>query len=132
MPGAEKVLTVVAGFFPGRAPIDSYGAGGFRFAGMGHVGSIIMLPTGIRAWSVTDGSGWTPADFEPVFAARADIDFLLFGTGATQIFPDRALLEAFADRDLGLEVMSTASAARTYNVLLGEDRRVGAALIAVA
>ena len=129
MPDAPKRLSESAGFFPGRAPIDSYGAGGFRFAGMGHVGSILLLPDGIRAWNVT--SAWTLADFEPVFAAKAQIDFLLFGTGVAQIFPDRALIDAFADRGLGLEAMSTASAARTYNVLLGEDRRVGAALIAV-
>ena len=33
--------------FPGRAPIDAYGNGGFRFAGMSHRGSILCLPSGI-------------------------------------------------------------------------------------
>ena len=37
------------GFVPGRAPIDAYGNGGFRFADMSHRGSILALPSGIKA-----------------------------------------------------------------------------------
>jgi len=117
--------------FPGRAPIDAYGNGGFRFADMSHRGSILCLPSGIYAWAAVSGIGLTARDFEAVWAEAASIGFVLLGTGETQLFPAPELRAAFADRDVGLEPMSTGSAARTYNVLLAEGRPVAAALIAV-
>jgi len=117
--------------FPGRAPIDAYGNGGFRFAEMSHVGSILLLPSGIYAWPVADFGGLSPASFAPVFAEAGAIDFLLLGTGAQQRFPAPEIRAAFAQAGVGLDVMDTGAAARTYNVLLGEDRAVAAALIAV-
>ncbi len=117
--------------YPGRAPIDAYGNGGFRFADMSHRGSILCLPSGIYAWDVpVDG----PVDAErllAVLAERASIGFLLLGTGTRHVFPTRELKAAFADAGLGLEAMTTGAAARTYNVLLAEGRDVAAALVAV-
>jgi len=118
-------------FFPARAPIHAYGNGGFRFAEMSHRGSVLMLPSGIYGWRPTDMTSATPAAFEPVFAERDDIAFLLFGTGLEFLAPDDTLRAAFAERDLPLEPMDTGAAARTYNVLLAEGRNVAAALIAV-
>ncbi len=117
--------------YPGRAPIDAYGNGGFRFAEMSHVGSILLLPSGIYAWPVADYEDLAPASFAAVFDEADAIDFLLLGTGAQQHFPTPEIRAAFERAGVGLDVMDTGAAARTYNVLLAEDRAVAAALIAV-
>jgi uncharacterized protein len=116
-------------FYPGLAPIDAYGNGGFRFAQMSHTGSLLILPSGIRGWK--HGATLTAADFRQVFEEQPSIEFLLLGTGDDMQRPPREVREAFASRRIGLEPMSTGAAVRTYNVLLAEKRRVGAALIAV-
>ena len=123
---------LLRGHFPGRAPIDAYGNGGFRFADMSHRGSLLLLPTGVYAWSVTAPATLTLADFDAAVAERHAIEVLLLGTGGTQVFPPLALRRAVEEAGFGLEVMSTGAAARTYNILLAEKRAVAAALIAVA
>jgi uncharacterized protein len=121
-----------AGYVPGRHAIEAYGRGGFRFAGMSHRGSILILPTGIHAWRVTDPRAMTPADFTPVWREAPPIEFLLVGTGTSIVpFPD-ALRRPFREAGISVDAMQTGAAARTYNVLLAEERRVAAALIAVA
>ena len=119
------------GRYPGRAPIDAYGSGGFRFAAMSHRGSILCLPSAVLAWHVHSMAELTAADLAPVIAEHADIDFLLLGTGPRQILPAPEIRTALAAAGIGLEVMDTGAAARTYNVLLEEGRHVAAALIAV-
>ncbi|MCG8562519.1 MAG: MTH938/NDUFAF3 family protein [Hyphomicrobiales bacterium] len=118
--------------YPGRAPIDAYGNGGFRFAEMSHRGSLLLLPSGIYAWAVDRFDDLVESDFARVFGEAGSIDFLLLGTGDHQRFPSAAIREAFAAAGVGLEVMGTGAACRTYNVLLAEQRAVAAALIAVA
>jgi uncharacterized protein len=118
-------------YFPGQAPIDAYGNGGFRFADMSHRGSLLILPSGIYGWAIEDMAEMSPASFAPVFAERAGIELLLLGTGTAQCWPDRSLRQAFADNDVVVECMDTGAAVRTYNVLLAEARTVAAALIAV-
>ena len=118
-------------FYPGLAPIDAYGNGGFRFAEMSHRGSILCLPSGIYAWSVAAGSMATLNDLRQTLDALAPPYFLILGTGKTQIFPSTEIRAAFIQASIGLEVMSTGAACRTYNILLGEGRPVAAALIAV-
>lgn len=115
--------------YPGRAPIDAYGNGGFRFAGMSHRGSILCLPSGIRAWTPVDPLD--VASLAPVLAEREAMQLLVLGTGATQSFPAADVRRAFTDAGIGLEPMTTGAACRTYNVLLAEGRPVGAALVAV-
>jgi uncharacterized protein len=117
--------------FPRPAPIDSYGKGGFRFAGMSHRGSLLCLPSGIWGWSVQEPAGISEASLAQVFADAADIGFFLLGTGEQPATIDPSLRRRFSELKLTLEVMRTAHAANTYNILLGEGRRVGAALIAV-
>ncbi len=119
------------GHYPGRAPIDAYGNGGFRFAGMSHRGSILCLADRIEAWAETDPAAFTRASFADVFAGRDKIGFLLLGTGHRQVFPSGDVRRAFAELNLGLDVMDTGAACRTYNVLLAEGRPVAAALLAV-
>jgi len=117
--------------YPGRAPVDAYGNGGFRFAGMSHRGSLLCLPTGIYAWEVAAMNDLAVDSFTRVWPEKGPLGFLLLGTGVTQIFPAPEIRKAFIEAGIGLEVMSTGAAARTYNVLLAENRAVGAALIAV-
>ena len=118
-------------YFPGRALIDAYGNGGFRFAEMSHRGSLLILPSGIYGWAAQHMAELSAASFAPLFAERAEIDFVLLGTGAAQAWPGPSLRQAFADHDVVLECMDTGAAVRTYNVLLAEQRSVAAALIAV-
>jgi uncharacterized protein len=124
-------MSPAAARYPGRAPIDAYGNGGFRFAGMSHRGSILCLPSGIYAWAPRAPDEAGIASFAPVLAEEAGLDVLLYGTGARQAFPASDVRRAFADARVALEVMDTGAACRTYNVLLAEGRPAGAALIAV-
>jgi uncharacterized protein len=118
-------------FYPARAPIDAYGNGGFRFAGMSHQGSLLVLPSGMHRWDVGDLASLKPQDFELVFAEGKNIEFLLLGTGVTMSRPAKPIIEIFARQNLPLDFMSTGSAVRTYGVLLSEKRKVAAAFIAV-
>ena len=117
--------------FPGRAPIDSYGNGGFRFAEMSHRGSILALPGGIEAWAVSSAEEITPETLSRLVAEAAEIEILLFGTGErmTPLSPESRTMLVRAG--LEPELMQTGAAVRTYNVLLSEQRAVAAALIAV-
>jgi uncharacterized protein len=117
--------------YPGRASIDAYGNGGFRFAEMSHRGSILCLPDGVFAWDVGAPEDLTLGQFRPIIEALAPPAFLLLGTGASQVFPPFEVRRAFMEAGLGLEPMDTGAACRTYNVLLAEERPVAAALIAV-
>jgi uncharacterized protein len=119
---------------PNAAPIDSYGNGGFRFAGMSHRGSLLCLPRGIWASPVTSAREIDDAALALVLepeTADAAVDHFLIGTGKDLIPVAPALREAFRARRIVVESMSTGAAVRTYNILLGERRRVGALLMAV-
>lgn len=117
--------------YPGRAPIDAYGNGGFRFAGMSHRGSILCLPEAIMAWDADNPHTLTPASFAPVLDHKDQVRVLLLGTGRTQVFPSETVRAALREAGIVVEVMNTGAACRTYNVLLAEGRPVAAALIAV-
>jgi uncharacterized protein len=117
--------------FPGRAPLDAYGNGGFRFADMSHRGSLLCLPSGIHGWEPADPQKLALADFEQVLAEARGIDILLVGTG-TELRPLNADLRAsLRQAGISADPMSTGTAVRTFNVLLAEDRQVAAALVAV-
>lgn len=112
--------------------IDSFGGGGFRISGDWRPGSLLILDDEPRSWPVKAIEDLTPQDLQPVFEAGLGIvEFVLLGTGATQKLPSRAFREALSAARIGLEFMSTEAAARTYNVLASEGRRLAAALIAV-
>ena len=117
--------------YPGRAPIDAYGNGGFRFAGMSHRGSILCLPSGIYAWPPTRPEQISLAALEPALTERDALALLLLGTGRVGGPPAPELIEGCAKLGVAVEAMDTGAACRTYNVLLAEARPVAAALIAV-
>jgi uncharacterized protein len=125
---------VTAPHLPDPAPIDAYGNGGFRFAGMSHRGSLLCLPNGIWASPVTSAGEIDQAALALVLdPATADpaVDHFLVGTGKDVIPLPSALRDAFRTRRIAVESMSTGAAVRTYNILLGERRRIGALLVAV-
>jgi uncharacterized protein len=118
--------------YPGRALIDAYGNGGFRFADMSHKGALLFSSHGVFGLAAS-----TPDELALEALARlaAQAEFhtvLLLGTGRTQVFASVPIRQAFADAGIGLEPMDTGAAARTYNVLLAEKRPVAAALLPVA
>jgi uncharacterized protein len=117
--------------FPRSAPIDAYGKGGFAFAGMSHRGSLLCLPEAIWAWDVTKAQQIDKYSLERVFAAANGIDTLLVGTGTEVWLPPPELRQAFRTVRIVLDTMQTGPAVRTYNIMIGERRRVAAALIAV-
>ena len=118
-------------FLPGRHQLEAYGNGGFRFGGMSHLGSILALPSGVRAWPVRSVSEIGEAALAPIIAEAEAIEILLLGTGDQPAFIEESVRAPLAAAGIRLDAMQTGAAARTYNVLIAEDRRVAAALIAV-
>jgi uncharacterized protein len=116
---------------PRLVPIDGYGNGGFRFGNMSHRGSLLCLPSGIWAWSVTQPSDIDQATLAPVFAEANNIALFLLGVGRGRWSLPDALSEQFRAWKISVEVARTGTAVSTYNILLGEGRRVAAGLIAV-
>jgi uncharacterized protein len=116
---------------PNPAPIDAYGKGGFRFAGMSHRGSLLCLPDGIWAWPVTSLAELNEAALLPVFERAGKLDLFLIGAGGDPWVLADGLRARFRERSISVDAMTTGAAVRTYNILLAENRRVGVGLIAV-
>lgn len=113
--------------YEARPPIDGYGPGGFRVGGNWQEGSLILLPEA----NLTFDGVISPQMMAPVLQAADTLDVLLIGMGADIAPLPRDVRAAIDAAGIGIDLMSTASACRTYNVLLTEDRRVAAVLTAV-
>jgi uncharacterized protein len=112
--------------------IDAYGEGGFRLDGVRHEGSVLIVRDAALTWHVASAAELTPESLGPVLeAGRAEVEFLLIGMGPKNALPPRAVREALQLAGIGLEFMDTPGAARLYNVLTAEGRRLACALIAV-
>lgn len=118
-------------FLPQRAPIEQFGSGGFRFAGMSHQGGLMVLPSGMRAWTPTSLAALTPEDFAPLVAEKAAIDFVIIGTGAVMARLPSPVTVFLRGHTLPFEVMATSPAVHIYNVVVVEGRRVAAAFLPV-
>src|SRR6187200_636421 len=103
---------------PQPAPIDAYGDGGFRFGGMSHRGSLLCFPDGIWAWPVTSVAELSEATLKPVFAHAELLDVFLIGAGRDPWALPERLRALFRERSISVDVMTTGSAVRTYNILL--------------
>jgi uncharacterized protein len=123
------MIEMRAAHYPGRAPIEAYGNGGFRFAKMSHRGSLLCLPSGIYGWEPP--AAIDAASLARVFAEAAAITILILGTGRGLVPVARPLAARLRAAGIVPEPMSTGAAVRTFNLLLAEDRRVAAALVAV-
>jgi uncharacterized protein len=130
MPSQAAVLPD-APHLPRSAPIEAYGNGGFAFDGMSHRGSLLCLPDAIWAWPVARPEQIDETVLARVFAAASGIDTLIIGTGTNVWLPPSGLREALRAVRVVLDAMQTGPAIRTYNIMIGERRRVAAALIAV-
>jgi uncharacterized protein len=116
---------------PYPAPIDAYGDGGFRFAGMSHRGSLLCLPSGIWASSVTAPASIDETSLALVLNETPGIEHCLIGTGSEPWIMPSTVRELFQQQHIVAETMTTGAAVRTYNILLDERRRIAALLIAV-
>ena len=110
--------------FDTARPIDGYGPGFFRVGGEVLEGAILVTATGARSWGGYD-------EAEPLLALAGQIDVLLLGTGGAIAHPPAGLRAALEEKGIGIEAMASPAAARTYNVLLSEGRRIAAALLPV-
>jgi uncharacterized protein len=117
-------------FLPQVLPITSFGDGGFRFGSHSHLGSLLVLPSGMRAWSI--GEIIQTNDFSELLLENERFDMVILGTGLEMIRPRHELQDFFTAQNLNVDYMSTSSAVHNYNVLLAEGRRVSACLVAVA
>jgi len=111
----------------GQNQFTGYGTGYVTVNGERHGRSLIVLPERILPWKVDSFEALAESDFEDL--AALGLEVLLLGTGARLRFPAPVLTRALVAARTGLEVMDTAAACRTYNILLAEQRRVGAALL---
>ncbi len=124
-------IEILEAHFPGRAPIEAYGDGGFRFAQMSHRGSILCLPSGIYGWNVSENSELIVNNFRRLLKETREIEILLIGTGEELRAINPELRVALRSAGISADPMSTGAAVRTFNVLLAEGRAVAAALLAV-
>lgn len=109
--------------------ISSYGEGGFRVGDHRSMGSILITPKGYYPWAMGDADSITLESLAQI--AEEDVDILLIGTGDKMKFLSKELRNSLQKENIAVDIMSTGAAARTYNILLAEGRKVAAALIAI-
>ncbi|MGO9740053.1 MAG: Mth938-like domain-containing protein [Roseiarcus sp.] len=121
-------------FAPGAHVIEAYGKGGFRFAGMSHVGSILATPKGVSAVAAASVGELGVDDLARLIAElEAEpgvVEYVVIGTGETMRPAPAPLAAQLRARKIGFEAMATGPASRIYNVMIDEGRRVAALLIA--
>ena len=105
-------------------PVEGYGPGFFRIGGEVHEGAVVTGPKGTKAWGGYEESA-------PLLSLAEEVDVLFIGTGADIAHLHGPLRNELEAAGLGVEVMSSPAAARTYNVLLSEGRRVALAMLPV-
>lgn len=110
--------------FSQATPIDGYGPGFFRVGGQVVEGSVCVTASGARSWGGYD-------DAEALLALAGEVDVIFVGTGADIAHIPAGLRTALEEAGIGVEVMNSPAACRTFNVLLSEGRRVAAALLPV-
>ncbi|MCE8516943.1 Mth938-like domain-containing protein [Ruegeria pomeroyi] len=110
--------------YSGARPVDGYGPGFFRIGGEVHQGALLTGPDGPAPWT-----GYQ--DTAPLLALAGQVDVLFIGTGAEVAHIPQALRQSLEQAGLGVETMTSPAACRTYNVLLGEGRRIALAALPV-
>ena len=115
----------------GRQTIQRYGAGKFVVAGIEHRGPVLVFAEATVSWNVSDFAGVSAESLAPLLERAADTDIVLFGCGPSLMPVPLDIRDRLKAAGVAVEPMDTGAACRTFNVLLGEDRRVAAALIPV-
>jgi uncharacterized protein len=110
--------------FNDAKPVEGYGPGFFRIGGQVIEGAVIAAPSGTRTWGGLE-------DLDALMALVAESDVIFIGTGAEIAHLPGGLRAQLEEAGVGIEAMSSPAAARTYNVLLSEGRRVALALLPI-
>ena len=105
-------------------PVDGYGPGFYRVGGAVHDAPLAVLPDGVVPWRGYE-------DTAGLVAAAGTLDVLFIGTGGEIAHIPQAFRAVLEEAGIGVEVMASPAACRTYNILLSEGRRVGLALMPV-
>jgi uncharacterized protein len=113
----------------GRQVIDSYGPGRFQVSQVAYTSSILVTTAWTKPWLVEDFDAITFESLAPVLAEDAEI--LIFGAGDRMQLMAPQLRQEFRAAKIAVDVMDTGAACRTYNLLMGDGRRVAAALLAL-
>ena len=124
---ADLTLLIPAG----RQVIESYGGGRFRVTGQVYEGSVIVRPTATIPWPVRSMADLSLPSFSAILQAETPVEILLLGCGPRLAMVPSSLRQGLRASGIVVDAMDTGAACRTYNVLLAEERRVAAALIAV-
>jgi uncharacterized protein len=111
-------VNLIRGYVPGELRVNEA-----TYA----TGIVLSAATIVAPWRPTAIAELQEVDLEPILALQPEV--VLLGTGARQVFPDPAMLRALYARNVGIEIMDTSAACRTFNVLVAEGRAVVAALI---
>jgi uncharacterized protein len=116
---------------PGRLGIAGYRPGAFRIGASWHEGHLLLLPETVVAWPLGPSGEVTLAGLAPLEHLEPPAEILLLGLGPKAPLLPFELRRSLAGWGLSVEAMPTPSACRTFNLLLAEDRRVVAALMAM-
>ena len=107
--------------------VTAYGPGFIEVNKVRHTSAVLLTPERLEAWAIASFEALADADFERLRDLHPEV--ALLGTGSRQRFPHPRLSRALGEARIGLEVMNTAAACRTYNILMAEGRKVAAALM---
>jgi uncharacterized protein len=110
--------------------VTAYGPGFVEINRVRHTTNLIITPDYVEPWPVASFEALDTASFERLRDLRSEV--VLLGTGSRQRFPHPRLTRPLTEARVGLEVMDTQAACRTYNILAAESRKVSAALFVEA
>lgn len=104
--------------------IHSYGEGFVKVNEATLTRSFIVAPAGLLStWEVYSINDLNDCTVQPLLTLDPHLNLILLGTGKTVRFPSPVLLTSFYERGIGVEIMTTPAACRTYSLLLSEGRR---------
>ncbi len=113
----------------GKQILMGYGAGAFKVNNESIPGSLLLLPDRVIPWNASEP--FNPETLRELFQYLDGIDIFLVGTGKDMAFLPPGIRAELKAKKIAVDLMGTGAACRTYNVLLSEERRVAAALIAI-
>lgn len=115
----------------GSLTIERYGEGGFRVGGVRYEGHHSLTADAVQPWNASDISALTADDANALLTHAPDAEIWVIGCGTTMQLLPADFKAPFRERRIAVEAMDTPAACRTYNILLSENRKVAAALMAV-
>jgi uncharacterized protein len=115
----------------GKKLVDGYGGGAISIRGETFRKPIVLLADRVLAWDFADIAALALADFQPLLDLEIRPGILLIGMGRRALFVKPELRQALREAGMVADLMDTGAACRTYNLLLAEERAVGACLVPV-